>query len=202
MSMHEVKMKNKSIYILAFIALSIGVYSFYDLGNTPNSNIPQGLNAGAMKRFEFHDRPVPATTALFQDEMGNDVRFSDFKGKVILVNLWATWCAPCIKEMPDLNALQKSLGGETFQVVLLSENQDGIESSLEFLKENKITDLTTYIDSKRKVARTLKTNALPTSILINAEGNEVGRLIGPAEWNSGDAKALINYFILDRKDLT
>lgn len=192
-------MKNKSIYILSFIALCIGVYSFYDLGNTPNNDIPQGLTAGAMKRFVFHDQMIPATKAAFQDADGNEVNFSDFKGKVILVNLWATWCAPCIKEMPDLNELQKSLGGEKFEVVLISQNSDGIESSLEFLETNSITHLTTYIDSKRNIARSLKSNVLPTSILINAEGHEVGRLIGPAEWNSGDSQALINYFILKQK---
>lgn len=195
-------MKNKSIYILSFIALCIGVFSFYDLGNTPNNDIPQGLTAGAMKRFVFHDQMMPATNAAFQDADGNEVNFSDFQGKVILVNLWATWCAPCIKEMPDLNALQNSLGGENFEVVLISQNSDGIESSLEFLETNSITHLTTYIDSNRNIARSLKSNVLPTSILINAEGQEVGRLIGPAEWNSGDAQALINYFILNRKDLT
>lgn len=189
-------MKNKSIYILSFIALCVGIFSFYDLGNTPNNDIPQGLTAGAMKRFVFHDQKIPATDAVFHDADGNDVNFSDFKGKVILVNLWATWCAPCVKEMPDLNELQKSLGGEKFEVVLISQNSDGIESSLEFIKEKNITNLDTFIDTKRNVARALKTNSLPTSLLIDAEGFEVGRLIGPAEWNSGDAQALINYFIL------
>ncbi len=188
-------MKNKTIYILSFIALIVAAYSFYELGNTPNNDVPQGLNAGTMKRFEFHEKPAPATTAVFHDQEGTEKSFADFKGKVILVNLWATWCAPCIKEMPDLDALQASMGGDDFQVVLLSENQDGIESSLAFLKNNNITNLNTFIDSKRNVARTLKSNALPTSILIDANGYEVGRLIGPAEWNSGDAKALINYFI-------
>lgn len=195
-------MKNISIYILSFIALLIGVFSFYNLGNTPNNDIPQGLTAGAMKRFTFHDQQIPATSAVFYDEHGTEISFSDFKGKVILVNFWATWCAPCIKEMPDLNELQKSLGDDRFQVVLISENLDGIESSLQFLKENNITHLKTYIDNRRTVARTLKANALPTSIIINAAGYEVGKLIGPADWNSGDAKALINYILLDRKDLT
>jgi len=189
-------MKNKSIYILSFIALCIGIYSFYDLGNTPNNDIPQGLTAGAMKRFVFHDQKIPATDAVFHDATGNEVNFSDFKGKVILVNLWATWCAPCVKEMPDLNELQKSLGSEKFEVVLISQNSDGIESSLDFIKEKNITNLDTYIDSKRNVARSLKTNSLPTSLLIDADGFEVGRLIGPAEWNSSDSQALINYFIL------
>lgn len=188
-------MKNKSIYILSFIALCIGVLSFYDLGNTPNNDIPQGLTAGEMKRFVFHDQKIPAPDAAFYDASGNEVNFSDFKGKVILVNLWATWCAPCIKEMPDLNELQKSLGGENFEVVLISQNSDGIESSLEFIAEKSITDLDTFIDSKRNIARALKTSSLPTSVLIDAEGYEVGRLIGPAEWNSADAQALINYFI-------
>ncbi|MDG1995296.1 MAG: TlpA disulfide reductase family protein [Emcibacteraceae bacterium] len=192
-------MKNKAIYILSFIALAIGIVSFYDLGNTPNSTVPQGLTAGTMKRFEFHEAPKPVTLSKFQDAQENEVSFADFKDKVILVNLWATWCAPCIKEMPDLNELQKSLGGDNFEVVLLSENQDGIESSLKFLADNNISHLSTYLDTNRGVARSLKSNALPTSFLINAEGLEVGRLIGPAEWNSGDSKALINYFIMKSK---
>ncbi len=192
-------MKNKMIYFLSFIALGLAAFSVYDLGNTPNSDIPQGLNAGAMKSFQFHQNVVPATNAVFQDQNGTDFSFSDFEGQVILVNLWATWCAPCIKEMPDLNALQKTLGGDDFQVVLLSENQDGIESSLAFLEEHNITNLTTYIDGNRAVARSLRSNALPTSILIGADGNEIGRLIGPADWDSGDAHALINYFILKAK---
>ncbi|MCC3861624.1 TlpA family protein disulfide reductase [Pseudemcibacter aquimaris] len=192
-------MKNKAIYILSAVALLIGAYSFYDLGNTPSASIPQGLNAGAMKRFVFNEQVMPATTAKFQDEHGAEMTFADFKGKVILVNLWATWCAPCIKEMPDLNGLQESLGGDNFEVVLISENQDGIESSLKFLEDHNINHLKTYIDPGRKVARTLKSSALPTSLLIDANGNEIGRLVGPAEWNSGDAKALINYYITKSK---
>lgn len=192
-------MKNKITYVIAFITIVLGIFAFYELGNTPNNDIPQGLTSGTMKRFVFHDRAVPAPDAVFHDEHGNDVKFSSFKGKVILVNLWATWCAPCIKEMPDLNELQKSLGGDKFEVVLLSENQDGIESSLKFLEENNITHLNTFLDTKRDVARAFKSAALPTSIIINADGYEVGRLVGPAEWNSGDAKALINYLILNSR---
>ena len=194
-------MKNKSLYILSIIALFIGIFSLYDLGNTPNNDIPQGLNAGAMKRFVFNDKMVPATNASFQDANGRVVNFSDFNGKVILVNLWATWCAPCIKEMPDLNELQKSFENDEFEVILISQNSDGIESSLAFLKNNNISHLTTYIDTNRSVARTFKANALPTSILINAKGYEVGRLIGPAEWNSDSAQRLINYFLLKSKPL-
>lgn len=194
-------MKNKSLYILSIITLFIGIFSLYELGNTPNNDIPQGLNAGAMKRFVFNDKMVPATNASFQDANGRVVNFSDFNGKVILVNLWATWCAPCIKEMPDLNELQKSFENDDFEVILISQNSDGIESSLAFLKNNNISHLTTYIDTNRSVARTFKANALPTSILINAKGYEVGRLIGPAEWNSDSAQRLINYFLLKSKPL-
>ena len=194
-------MKSKSLYILSIIALFIGIFSLYELGNTPNNDIPQGLNAGAMKRFVFNDKMVPATNASFQDANGRVVNFSDFNGKVILVNLWATWCAPCIKEMPDLNELQKSFKNDDFEVILISQNSDGIESSLAFLKNNNISHLTTYIDTNRSVARTFKANALPTSILINAKGYEVGRLIGPAEWNSDSAQRLINYFLLKSKPL-
>jgi thiol-disulfide isomerase/thioredoxin len=194
-------MKNKSLYILSIIALFIGIFSLYDLGNTPNNDIPQGFNAGTMKRFVFSNTRSPATNASFKDANGNAMNFSDFNGKVILVNLWATWCAPCIKEMPDLNELQKSFESDEFEVILISQNSDGIESSLAFLRNNNISHLTTYIDSNRSVARTFKANALPTSILINAEGYEVGRLVGPAEWNSKGAQNLINHFLLKSKSL-
>jgi hypothetical protein len=101
--------------------------------------------------------------------------------------------------MPDLNNLQKDLGGQNFEVVLISENQDGIEGSIKFIEDNNISNLKTHIDANRTVARALKTRALPTSILIDAEGFELGRLIGPAEWNSDDAKALINFAITKDK---
>lgn len=188
-------MKNKMLYFIAFITLIIAIFSFYDLGNTPNSNVPQGLTAGTMKRFVLSDQSVAAPNVTFLDETGNETSFNAFKDKVILVNLWATWCAPCIKEMPDLNELQKSMAATDFEIVLISENQDGIESSLKFLKDNNISELKTYIDPSRKVARAFKSSFLPTSILFDRSGNEVGRLIGPAEWNSGDTRALINYVL-------
>jgi thiol-disulfide isomerase/thioredoxin len=191
-------MKIKLLYIIAFIMIGIGILSFYDIGNTPKNTALQELSVGAMKRFVLHDKPLAAPIDSFIDQNGNEATFSDFKGKVILVNLWATWCAPCRKEMPDLNELQKSMDNEKFEVVLISENQDGIESSVAYLDEYNITHLDTYLDTKRKIARAFKTNAMPTSVLINADGYEVGRLLGPAEWNSGDAKALINYFIVDK----
>ncbi len=188
-------MNNKILYFTAFITLIIATLAYYNIGNTPNNNVPQGLNAGTMKRFIVADKLMAAPQSVFLDERGNEVTFSDFKGKVILVNLWATWCAPCIKEMPDLNDLQKAMEGTNFQIILISENQDGIESSIKFLKDNNISHLKTYIDPKRKIARTLKANALPTSVLFDQNGNEVGRLVGPALWNSEDAMNMINYFL-------
>jgi thiol-disulfide isomerase/thioredoxin len=100
-------------------------------------------------------------------------------------------CAPCRKEMPALDALQKELGGDRFEVVALSVDRQGAAASKKFLDETKVTNLKLYVESTARSIGTLRATGLPTTILIDREGREIGRLAGPAEWNSADAKRLI-----------
>lgn len=146
---------------------------------------------GAMAAFIAQPelKPVPALT--FKDAAGAEASLDRFKGKVVLLNLWATWCAPCRAEMPALNDLQKELGGKDFEVVALSLDLKGIEVAQKFLAEVKADGLTTFIDDSAKSLALLQAPGLPTTLLIDREGRELGRLLGPAEWHSPEAKELI-----------
>ena len=149
------------------------------------------LNSGQMTAFVFKKTPEPLPEVSFTDASGKAMTLAAFKGKTVLLNLWATWCAPCRKEMPDLDRLQKELGSDRFEVVALSVDRQGVEAARKFLDGIKVENLKLYIDPTARAATTLRAVGMPTTILINAEGREVGRLVGPAEWHSADAKRLI-----------
>jgi thiol-disulfide isomerase/thioredoxin len=146
---------------------------------------------GQMAAFVTKKTPVALPELTFSDSSGRSVTLSDFKGKTILLNLWATWCNPCREEMPSLDRLQQALGSDKFEVVALSLDKQGAAASQKFLDDVKAKALKLYIDATGKQGTVLKLVGMPTTILINKDGLEVGRLAGPAEWDSDDAKKLI-----------
>lgn len=155
------------------------------------SAVQAGAKSGHMAAFVTKKTPEALPDIEFTDGAGKPVKLSDFKGRTVLLNLWATWCAPCREEMPALNRLQQELGSDAFEVVALSLDRQGLEASKKFLDEVKATALKVYVDATAKQGTALKLVGMPTTILINKDGLEVGRLAGPAEWDSADAKALI-----------
>jgi thiol-disulfide isomerase/thioredoxin len=155
------------------------------------SDAKPASSGGELAAFVKKATPEAMPEVTFKDSTGSDRKLSDFKGKTILLNLWATWCAPCREEMPSLNRLQEALGGDKFEVVALSLDRQGADASKKFLDEVKATALNLYVDATAKQGTALKLVGMPTTILIDAEGREVGRLAGPAEWDSEEAKALI-----------
>ncbi len=146
---------------------------------------------GQMAAFVSKKAPEALPGITFNDAAGNSVALSSFKGRVVLLNLWATWCAPCREEMPSLDRLQQALGGEKFEVVALSLDRGGAEASQKFLDDVKAKALKLYVDPTAKQGLALKLVGMPTTILIDKEGRETGRLAGPAEWDSEEAKKLI-----------
>ncbi len=146
---------------------------------------------GQMAAFVTKKSPEAVPDITFNDASGKEIKLSDFKGRTVLLNLWATWCAPCREEMPSLDRLQKALGSDKFEVVALSIDRQGVEASKKFLEEVKVTALKLYSDATAKQGTALKIVGMPTTILINKDGLEVGRLAGPAEWDSAEAKTLI-----------
>ena len=138
----------------------------------------------------------------FADKTGTERSITEWRGRVVLLNLWATWCAPCRKEMPSLNRLQTRIGGDDFEVVAVSIDRKGLKASGAFLEETGATDLALYVDKSGKIARDIKSFGLPATVLIGRDGEEIGRLIGPAEWDSEDAVALIEAAIEGKLALT
>lgn len=145
--------------------------------------------------WAFPRAPRNAPDFVVPDLQGNAVRLSALRGKVVLLNLWATWCAPCRKEMPALDGLQADLGGKDFEVVALNLDSRNLERRKQFLEEIGVKALAFYADPKVDALPALKASSrvvgLPTTLLIDRQGCELGVMAGPAEWRSPDAQALI-----------
>lgn len=150
---------------------------------------------GWMAQFTLNDPPRPAPETEFRTIEGDRVTLAAFKGKTVLVNFWATWCLPCIREMPSLDRLQASFDRESFEILAVSVDRGGAEIVLPFLKKLKIKTLTPYLDRRMALARAFGIPGMPTSYLIDAEGRVVGSLPGIAEWDSPEAKALVRYYM-------
>jgi thiol-disulfide isomerase/thioredoxin len=133
-------------------------------------------------------KPAPGTE--FDDPDGDTVTFAAFQGKPLLLNLWATWCPPCVKEMPTLDALA-GRQGDKLQVVALSQDKDGREKVDAFFSKAKIGKLEAYMDPKLAVMGDLRVEVLPTTILFDARGREVWRVSGELDWKGPKATALI-----------
>ncbi|MFN4090847.1 MAG: TlpA family protein disulfide reductase [Alphaproteobacteria bacterium] len=176
--------------LIAAVAAIVLVFQF--VASEPSERPPI---AGTVSGFVLADRPAPAPAITFTDGDGAEMTLADFRGKVVLVNLWATWCAPCVKELPDLDRLQAVLGGEDFEVLALSSDRGGAETVRPFLERLGIHRLAVYLDPPSAATRAFRPRGLPTSILIDAEGREVGRLEGIAEWDAPEAQDLIRFYI-------
>jgi thiol-disulfide isomerase/thioredoxin len=151
----------------------------------------KGLNTGPMAAFVVRSKPLNVPDFSFEGAGGAKKSLAGLKGKVVLLNIWATWCVPCREEMPQLNALQAELGGDSFEVVAINIDKGGPEKAKTFLEETGGSDLALYTDPTGKLFAKLKAVGMPTTLLLSTEGKELGRLVGPADWASPEAKALI-----------
>lgn len=150
-----------------------------------------GFNKGPMAAFVVRAKPLPLPDFTFAKADGAEISLAELEGKVVLLNIWATWCVPCREEMPQLNELQAELGGPAFEVVAINIDKGGPEKARTFLDETGATDLALYTDPTGTLFGTLKAVGMPTTLLIDRDGKEIGRLVGPADWASPEAKRLI-----------
>ena len=153
--------------------------------------VSRALATGSLAAFLIHPERKALPDIAFADGEGKPLKLSDWKGRVVLVNLWATWCAPCRKEMPDLAQLQKELGSDQFEVVAISVDRKGAEASSAFLKETGADNLKLYVEPTTKIVGELQSAGLPATLLIDRQGREIGRLLGPAVWSGPEAVALV-----------
>lgn len=138
------------------------------------------------KNFILHEAPKSVASIAFEDAQRQARSLADFRGKVVLLNIWATWCGPCRREMPSLDRLHGLLGSADFEVVALSIDRTGLEAVRKFYADVGIRNLAIYVDSSGKAARELATFGVPATLLIDRDGRELGRLVGPAEWDEPD----------------
>lgn len=175
------------IVVGAIVALScFAVYSMLrgdnaaehtDLGNLDNYKAAKELKV------------LPAIH--FLDGAGKDTTLDSFRGKVVVLNLWATWCTPCVAEMPTLDSLQQKMGSRDVVVMALSIDRGGVDTVREFFDRVGVRHLPVFVDPTMRAQSTLSAFGLPTTIILDREGRERGRLLGPAEWDSARAIELV-----------
>lgn len=178
--------------LVALSGLAAGFY-YYVLppSDAPAPPVPVASSSEATARLTLLEDPRALPELSFASGTGTAMSLSDFRGRVVLLNIWATWCVPCRKEMPTLERLQEQFGGTQFEVVVLSIDQGGAASVQSFYKEIAIHHLGVYVDTSGKVARDLNIVGLPTTLLIDRKGRELARLIGPAVWDSPEIVSVI-----------
>jgi len=154
---------------------------------------PATGSTGSGNRLELSvfDQPHALPEVRFQDDQGRDLTLGDFRGRVVVLNVWATWCVPCRKEMPALDRLQARLGGKDFLVVALSIDRKGVEAVRGFYQEVGVENLAMYVDPSGRGSRGLGLPGVPTTLLIDQEGREVARKMGEAEWDGPEMVSLV-----------
>ena len=144
-------------------------------------------------------KPRPIANVGFEDGDGRKLGLADFRGKVVLLNIWATWCAPCRKEMPTLDRLQARLGSPDFEVVALSIDRDGQPVVRRFFDEMNVRTLKVYVDTSTEAMSKLAIVGVPTTLLIDRKGREIARYTGIAKWDQPDVVGAIERYIAEGK---
>ena len=158
------------------------------------------LRSGAMNKLVIAEAPAQPENVLdvaLPLLGGDSAKLADYRGKVVLVNFWATWCAPCRKEMPALAALQSRLGGDDFSVVTVASGRNPEPAIQKFFAEAGVEGLPVLRDERQSLARQMGVLGLPVSVILDREGREVARLIGDAEWDGPEAEAVIRAVLAD-----
>ena len=182
----------KIVALGAILLMGILYGVFQALPNHVRGADMSKFKIGALAKLEILPVPPPQPQNVFVGPNGGAARLSDFKGKVILVNLWATWCAPCITEMLMLADLQGDFAGTDFQVIAVSvDRADAAAAAKARLADLSGGKLGFFHDPKMSIVFPMKARGFPTSVLYNRDGAELARLAGEADWSSPDAHALI-----------
>ena len=173
---------------------------FYEIQQAPKAR-----NLARAKVLTYPDRdfiftaletPRPLPQIRFVNRAGRAVTMADFRGRLVVLNIWATWCGPCRREMPTLDSLQSKLGSRDFEVVALSIDRKGVPAIKAFYRELNLKALQIYVDKSGSILRDLDVVGIPTTLLVDSKTREIGRVVGPAKWDSPKAVALVRRYLV------
>ena len=175
------------LYVLPFLLAIFISFPARTADTKTGRCLPQ---KGLFENYQSTKNKLTALNIPFLNASGEEITLTDYAGKGIILNFWATWCAPCVREMPQLNRLNAFVRDNQIEVLTISEDLNGTKSVPIFYKSHNLYDLPVLVDQKGNLMRSFKAKGLPTTILINQHGQEVGRVVGPAEW---DTEEIVNY---------
>ncbi len=180
----------RTVAALMYTALMMGA----NLAYADMSEISE-MRVGDMKKLNFHSEAQTVSANEYIKDDGSTGTLADHTGKVVLLNFWATWCAPCRKEMPMLSELQTELGGESFEVVTLATGRNAPPAMKKFFSDINVGNLPLHRDPKQKIARDMAVLGLPITVILDKDGAEIARLRGDADWASDNAKDILRAVI-------
>jgi thiol-disulfide isomerase/thioredoxin len=169
--------------------LLVVLYTSLMLGANPGLADVAALRDGDMKKLALHEAPVAVPEAVLLDATDGEHSLADYRGKWVVLNFWATWCAPCRREMPSLDRLQAAM--PEIAVVPVATGRNAVPGIERFFAEAEVKGLPILRDPTSTLARGMGVMGLPVTVILNPEGQEVARLIGDAEWDSDSAKAVL-----------
>ncbi len=175
---------------MIFIAVSAGIFVIVQSCSIEKNPSLQRFAKGGLKKLQILERPPLQPQMTFQTIDGRDITLTDFHGKTVLLNVWATWCVPCVAEIPSLDTLQAQKGGDDFVVVTISMDRH-IDDATAFFGKANIKNLTIYHDPTYSMSANVGVEAIPISILYSPSGKEIARIPGDIDWQSAEVNALL-----------
>lgn len=184
---------------MALFSSGVAVFRRFALATVFASLFFSPLQASDFSQhFLLLSRPRPAPIFVFQDQTGQTLNLKDFRGQYVLLNLWATWCASCVSEMPSLDALQRRFGASRLTVIALSVDRNGLPAVQSFYRRHGITGLVPYLDAESLSINALDAHFLPTTLLIDPKGREIGRIKGSVDWSEESVVIFIDEHTQER----